>query len=1077
MTSYPQYPLPVHRVTTKGEYEKLPLVELMDIYDEFTALGLYLVPKRHNKKIPVWQFWEKTDDKLNNIVGSRNEALEWQRRSDVSGWCVVCGDLSQRLVVLDFDTTEIIKHGVDPVNLYEVIQSMSPNGFVLRSPANGVHIYYRLEDHQAMIGNNKPPVQGMDVRGKGGQVVTLGGFNRYDNTSTDNYADKKGVPDGHSDTYRKLDFGEYDTIPVMSDELYEWLTKTDKVVNSDEALAENYGLTEMGAKRIEAHFQQGLSEREELVIECLGYILSTWDETKNYEQWYQMWMAAHHGSSGSSKVRDYILTHTGIYWRDGETGRKHFKAAWDKHTQKDSGYTVSSLFWLAKRNGWLTETGYEIPDTLCEIINVPRVTDWLETVESIPSRLLLMSQTGTGKTYSMHKAWQMLGKPKMVVFVPSIKLATELASTLRLEHGMDATLYRDSETGYTRSVEDLTKAHVLVTTLQTFASKVNNPMSDYGLVIFEEADQLLQQFARGGGGLYGSHVSEREARNGFRVIREAMELSGTVWFVDATMTQITYTVAEATRGTKQIQVIRNLYRKDKPDVTFLSDKATAYQRALMALERGKKVVVVSDTAAVAQEITETMKLIGALDGKKSLLIIRSTERNPDVIRFMENVNEGAKEYDFVAYNSVMASGVSITSTQPDLIVQICTFLTPRTNLQMLNRYRSQSEVLCYYRKGESLYARRASVVLAETSERVTMESQMVNIPLVTRTSDAELRAHIASMSISDVEVQERSSREFYIALLQQDGRKVHYAESEPINAIIKHTMKGVSEIRKTMQEMVAASWQTIPPIDREHPAKSEYTMMEVVLGEVHAEIQKALRGNIPDDVEPTAIYNRVMDFKRYGFILSAFVKQEMALRRTEKFLADSGRAITTLMNNITTMKVLSQLHKLYDTLDDVITDDTLDERADAFVQALVENKQGYNSVINRKPQKFDEVYNRHDTNQKRAVDFAKILLARIGLTQRSQRLSRKEGVTRYSYSIVNIHEAREFLRWRNADDAEFNSNLTLSTEPIDGIINGRSDAYTTFTQMVEDKQAYVLQLLEETEFEMAVKIAGSEIEY
>lgn len=1079
ITDYPQYPLPQSRIITKGEYPKLPLSELMAIYDEFTQLGLYLVPKRRKTKVPVWAFWEKKDNQLMNILSSRDEALDWQRRSDVSGWCVVAGELSQRLVVLDFDTAEIRNNGVDPTNLYEFIQSMSPNGFVLRSPANGVHMYYRLPEHLPMVGNQTPPVQGMDVRGQGGQVVTIGGYNRYDNNHEkgDMIADKKGVPDGHCDTYGKLDFGDYRSIPMMSDELYSWLTTAKQSVVSDDAIAENYGLTEMGMKRVEAHFQQSLNERESLIVECLGYILGAWDETKTYEQWLQVWMAAHHGASGSAKVRDYILTHDAVYWRDGENGRQHFKRAWDTHEQKESGVTVASLFWLAKRCGWLTRTGYEIPEDVCETIDVVRISDWLEGLGEIPRRLLLMSQTGTGKTYAMSKLWHMLGNPKTVIFVPSIKLAIALAETLRTEHGIDATLYRDTETGYTRSAEDLTHAKVLVTTLQTFANKVENPMSEYGLVILEEADQLLQQFARGGGGLYGSHVSEREARNGFRVIREAMEQSGTVWFVDATMTQISYTVAEATRSTHEIKVVKNLHHNEKSKVTFVQDKATAYQRVLTALEQGKRVVVVTDTATIAEEVTQTMKMLGALDGKRHLLVIRSTERNPEVIKFMENVNEGAKSYDFVAYNSVMASGVSITEVKPDLIVQICTFLSPRTNLQMLNRYRVQDRVLCYYRTGENLYARRVNEILSETRQRVNLESQMVNIPLAARSSDAELRAHIAALSISDVEVQERSAREFYQALLAEDGRKVEFSEGEPVSAIIKYTLKGVSEIRKNMREMIAASWQSIEPIDRDHPAKSEYGTLEVVLGETHAMIERALRGNIPEHVDPTIIYNRVMEFHRFGFILTAFVKQELALRKTEEFLADRRRSVMTLMNNVTTMRIISQLHKLYHNLDEVLTDEVLEERALGFVTSLVEHKDGYDAIIHSKRQKFDEVYKRNTDTKQRAVDFAKILLARIGLKQRMERSHRQGDTTFYRYSIVNMEEAREFLRWRNADDMDFNTELTLHTEKIDTIIDDRSEIYAMFSQMVVSKQEQIMALLEETDFVTATKIANSEIEY
>jgi hypothetical protein len=250
--------------------------------------------------------------------------------------------------------------------------------------------------------------------------------------------------------------------------------------------------------------------------------------------------------------------------------------------------------WLAKKAGWLTRTGYEINETLTEEITYDYISEWLDTLAEVPKRLLLMSQTGTGKTYGIRKLWDMLDQPKTVILVPSIKLATALAEELRVTHGMDATLYRDRETGETLSGEELSTAHILVTTLQTFATKVHNPMSEYGLVYVEESDQLLAQFARGGGGFYGSHVAEHEARSGFRVVREAMEQSGVVWFVDATMTSITYSVAEATRDVHSIQVVRNTKIKKKATCRFVASKGSAYQEILKGLEIGKRVVVAVD---------------------------------------------------------------------------------------------------------------------------------------------------------------------------------------------------------------------------------------------------------------------------------------------------------------------------------------------------------------------------------------------------------------------------------------------------------------------------------------------------
>lgn len=1044
----PQYPILQPNVTLRGYHPKLPITELMKIYDELTALGLYVIPRKSGGKVPMWKYWHVNAPEIRERV----EVLQDVKRDDVDGWCVVTGLRSSRLVVLDFDTAEITKNGVDPVTIYNVVQEMSPTAFVLASPSGGVHLYYRLPETLEMIGNLHPPVRGIDVRGQGGQVNTLGCHVRYDNQPDNLVADKKGVPDGHLGSYVKLDGGMYDFIPEMTEKLYQWVIteKQRGKPTTDHIQGENYGKTPQGEARVQEHFRQPLGDRERIVLECLDVVLGQWDVEKSYEQWYQLWMSAHHGSNASSVVRDFILEHPNVYWRDGEKGREHFHRAWDSHTYKDGGFTVASLFWLARRSGWLSQTGYEIRDSLATKINTRYITKWLETLEELPKRLLLMSQTGSGKTFALAYVWERLGKPKTVIFVPSIKLATELANTLNQVHHIPALLYIDPTTGRALPTEELREAHVLVTTLQTFGMKVKADMAQYGLVYIEEADQLLIQFARGGGSLYGSHVSHEEAQAGYATLRQAFAKSAYVWAVDATMSKVTYDVAEAFRGEHSITVVKNLWVEPKAQVTFLTDKGEAYQVVLKALEQGKRVVVAADTAQVAEEVVETMTAVGALAGKTAITITRHSERNPAVQEFMENVNVGAAKYDLVAYNSCMASGVSITDVTPDVLVQICTYLTPRVNLQILNRYRKQVKVYCYYRPGENLYGRKAADILADAERRAWIESNIVSIPVATRTSDAELRAYITSMSVADEELQSRSAKDFYIALLRGDGRKVEHAEGEPVAKVLRHSLEAVRKAHKEQRELIAQTWQAVPPIDRDRPAPADYTPLQVAQGETHALIERALKGNIPTEVAPKEIYTTVMEF--YGNIvpLSAFLDQERALKKAETYLADRGRAITSVSNMVTLIKVLSHIHLLYYGLDEELDDEKLEVRAPEFMRALTSDREAYNAVILRKRQDFDSVYAKYDNDSKRALAFAKIILARIGLHQRSERV----GKDKMTYKITNAELARQFLLWRNQTP-----DIPFTMEGIQRQIDSRQEHIKIFREMTEEQRQRVMEML------------------
>jgi hypothetical protein len=1059
---HPNYPSLLPKITPISEYPKMNIDSLMEIYDQYTAIGLYVMPKKRKQKVPLTRYWEVGAA----LVTDRSRVISDQQDYDSSGWCIATGSRSNRLYVLDFDTAEIAANGIDPWTLYQWVQSISESAFVLGSPSGGVHVYYRIPDDKALPGNITP-TKGVDGRGEGGQVVTRGGFNRYDDTADKLMAAKKGVPSGHCDTYRELEDGDYSFIPEMSDELYEWLTaSTRSKTKPAETEGEKYARTVQGQARMEAHIAQTSTEKERITLECLSFILPNWGN-RSYGEWIQMWMSAHHSSAGSAKVRDFIVESQYISWPDGQDGRLKFRHAWDTYVREDDGYTAASLFYLARQHGWLTRTGYEINDKLVEPINVRYVTDWLETLERYPELLLLMSQTGSGKTHGFKKVWEDLGQPKAVIFVPSVRLATELANTLRTVHGLPVTLYIDNATGRRKMGVEMVDAQILVTTLQTFALKIYKagvPMNRYGLVYIEECNQLIEQFSRGGGGVFSSQVSEQEARAGFECLQEAFRDCRYVWGVDATMTRSSYDLFEALKVNRSVRVVRNEWVQPKSLVTMLEDKAEAYQTVFKALDAGKKVVVAADTAATAEEVEQVMRLAGVLEGKKSLVITRHTERDPNAIRFMDDVNAGALEYDLVCYNSAMASGVSITSVAPDVLVQFCMYLTPRTNLQILNRYRQQNEVFCYYRKGENIYSKQAGEILDDAERRAMIESGMVNIPLAARTDMALLRAHITALSVGDEQQQLRAPRDIYRQLLNGDGRRVLSSDSTMVADIVDDAMQETRAMRKERKEFLAQTWPNTPPIDREHPALPEYTDDQIAQGEIHAKIQYILKGNIPESLPPAYVYNVVQEFAPHITALAAFVDQNGALRRSEVYLADRGKALTSLTNHITLIRVLATLHHLYHTLDDKLDEQVLAERAPAFMKALWPMRDEYDSVIVNPRQQFNAVLERATTDEDRAADFAKILLKRLGLRQRTEREGRKPVV-----QISNIEAAREFLSWRKTD-------LVLTDEPVIMITTRRQSQMDLYAAMTDEQKGEVMGMLLDgthTDFEVAIRKVAS----
>lgn len=205
----PEFPAPVEGV--KGnKYPKLSTEQLTGYYDLLTAAGCLVVPKRREDKIPLGAWKQYRPE-------TYTQALSDQEREDVSGWCVITG--YGRVFVIDLDVKAIQDGGNEAEAVYANLQALSPTAFVLATPSNGVHLYYLIPEGLELLTNSHTPgIAGVDARGVGGQVVSLGGFNHYENTEDKpNYCETKGVPNGHTSDYGMLDDGDYSRIVRTAD--------------------------------------------------------------------------------------------------------------------------------------------------------------------------------------------------------------------------------------------------------------------------------------------------------------------------------------------------------------------------------------------------------------------------------------------------------------------------------------------------------------------------------------------------------------------------------------------------------------------------------------------------------------------------------------------------------------------------------------------------------------------------------------------------------------------------------------------------------------------------------------------
>lgn len=946
---------------------------------EYTLLvgkGLTVFPRNPNKKIPAMR-WKNVDPPAIEY------AMRMQRSGKADGWVVRTGN---GILVVDIDVTAELQP--------EFFLNLAPTDFIVRTPSGGWHLYYKINKYVHTSAGKV--ARGVDIRADGGIAVSLGSSVTY--TGTD--AAKRGLPDGHTASYTLYKDGDIgDATPA----LYNILADKPK---PKDTVGERSGLSAEAQEWTREFLSQDLSQRVSTIIEMIETIVGTWDnQNVSYDRWMAFWMSAYHASGGSDDVGKYIAFHPKIQF--SEERQVWFDHWWKTHIPKPEGYTVATLRYMAREAGWRFKTGYEV--AAAEKINTHRVSEWVEALPEIPKRLLLQSQTGSGKTYALSLLWERLGKPKTLVLVPTIKLAEELTATLKQRHNMPAEMYRDN-TGNIRGLDEMKEAVILVSTLQTFAIRLWRDgyadLHDYGLMYIEECDQLLTAFARA----TKSHVTEEQAQAGFAMLRDAFLSPMTIWGVDATMTQVSQCMFQS--FSPDTRIVINEYTTSKPTVVMLERVEDAYNIAYEALTLGKKVVMAVDTWKLATKMEDFVKQVSSLSTVK---FIRITGRDDAQKQreFMADVNKGAEEYQLVIYNSVMASGVSIDKVRPDVLIHIGGYLTPRANLQIHNRYRQQNEVFCVYTSGHQKSVRTDSQIRAAYLQKAELEAGIVKVPLASRNDDAVLRDLMASISIADEEAQRRDQRAFFISLLRGDGRKVIDGRAESSYAVVRSHLAR----KEDYSEFVRANWMFIAPnFDR------DLTNEERAAAIFHARAERIFPSGFPD-ASPEQIYDVVKAIGNKAFSLMAFADQQKAIKQSTRSLLDERRATLSVRTEVARAYAIARCASLFPTFDSELNSET---NIQTFLTDFPDGL--YNLLVNDPEISYQAGKEKSKSDLELAAFLSKHLLKSIGLKVRKEKRSNKTDAHRWK--LDNVDNARVFLQWKGLDihTLEFNPPTDMSSQ-------------------------------------------------
>jgi len=814
------------------------------------------------------------------------------------------------------------------------------------------------------------------------------------------------------------------------------------------------------SRRAELFLEQPPAVRRRVALDALTWVVSEWGR-RAYEDWLQLVMSAHTATDGSNAARDIIAGSSGVEWSRGE--KAAFKRWWANYTRRGDGYTVATLFMLARKAGWLSRTRLEIPASDVEHFHATDVGDWLMSLPELPKRALIQSGTGSGKTLGMIRALKRTGD-KAVFLAPSIKLCTALSATLT-ENGVENTLYIDK--GTTKDADTLARADVLVTTLQTFAVKLVQrgiDLGSYKMAFIDESDELFGAFARADTGRavgYPSHVSRIQSQWGMYALSRIFREVDHVIMSDGTATMVTVETARRLCPPEEpLRIFRNAWKRDKATVQLVPSIYDARKIAIDAAEAGQRVVVAVDTKREAQLLGLYLRYAGAVADDELLVITGETHHISAVQEFFMDVEAGAKRYRVIIYNSAMGSGVSIVQTEPDVLVQIATHVSPRKNLQILNRYRKQGNVYCYVLPTESLYGETAERRIARLEAVTASEVQLTGVELQERTDVAELITDIAKLSIQDEHEQTRSIVDMYVGLLRDDGRRVVYYQGGDLDEGFADLFKQATAELAKRREAVMKGWRDVPPISRDDPPDDSWTATEVAQGLLHAYILNV----VPDyesvaDINDEELAALVLRYGKHVRLAEYWLRPESILDRTIEELTNRRRARVTFRLYMSRLELISIIGLLFPDTDAVINEGRFQEVGSRFVREVELREQVYNTVASRARNHLEQVRHRKGTDAEVAYDLARHILGSMGLKVK-RRNGKRIGDSERRERVIKVEGADGLLRLvrmrgGSAERLEFNPDrvAALSAE-------ARKTAQM-FNNLSSDQQARVCQALKD----------------
>ena len=215
-------------------------------------------------------------------------------------------------------------------------------------------------------------------------------------------------------------------------------------------------------------------------------------------------------------------------------------------------------------------------------------------------------------------------------------------------------------------------------------------------------------------------------------------------------------------------------RPDKAPVTVYEHRGLMLDALWRALDDDGIIYVTSDRKDVCDELAREVTRRAP---RRRLLVIHSETVDPKgaetydprAVAFLKDPNAELHKYDVVITSPTMVSGVSIKADEARYVFQFCSNLTPKDNLQMLNRFRRQGHVYVWYGG-----MRAVGDVRTPEEALKRAETLRTGLPYAARSEKAVTIERLRHWSELDKLYQSFDPAEYYMHQLEKEGRDVEF---------------------------------------------------------------------------------------------------------------------------------------------------------------------------------------------------------------------------------------------------------------------------------------------------------------